>query len=67
MRYMLGEASRALRVRVKEHLASKRRGILVSPLRKHRSEAHGEKDFAVKCKILACEDEISAKKALEAS
>ncbi|EYC41211.1 hypothetical protein Y032_0577g229 [Ancylostoma ceylanicum] len=62
----IGKTSRALCVGVTEHLASKRRGSLVSPLGKHRSEAHGGKDFAVKCKVLACEDEISARKALEA-
>ncbi|EYC35109.1 hypothetical protein Y032_1148g3690 [Ancylostoma ceylanicum] len=62
----IGETSRALSVRVKEHLASKRRGSLVSPLGRHKNEAHGGNDFAVKCKILAREDEISARKALEA-
>ncbi|EYC22102.1 hypothetical protein Y032_0018g3714 [Ancylostoma ceylanicum] len=62
----IGETSRALAVRVNEHLASKRRGSRITPLGKHRHEAHDGNDFDVKCKILACESEISARKALEA-
>ncbi|EYC15092.1 hypothetical protein Y032_0021g380 [Ancylostoma ceylanicum] len=62
----IGETGRALHVRIKEHLASKRRGSLITPLGRHRYEAHCGNDFSVKCTILACEAEISARKALEA-
>ena len=47
-------------------MASKRRRSLISPLGKHRVEAHGGNDFEVKCTILSHEREISARKALEA-
>ncbi|EYB97674.1 hypothetical protein Y032_0138g2050 [Ancylostoma ceylanicum] len=62
----IGETGRALNVRVKEHLASKRRSSLISPLGRHRNVAHCGNDFDVKCTILTCEAEISARKALEA-
>ena len=62
----VGETSRTLSIRIKEHLASKRRKSLTSPLGKHRVEAHGGNDFEVKCTILTYESEISARKALEA-
>ena len=62
----VGETGRTLSVRMKEHLASKRRKSLVSPLGKHRVEAHGGDDFDVKCTILTYEREIAARKALEA-
>ena len=62
----IGETGRPLRVRLNEHLASKRRQSLVSPLGKHRREDHDGVDFNVMCIILACEKEISARKALEA-
>ena len=62
----IGETGRALSTRMKEHLASKRRMSLMTPLGKHRKEAHGENDFEVKCTILTYECEISARKALEA-
>ena len=62
----IGETGRALGVRIKEHLANKRRISLNSPLGKHRHEVHGDKDYEVKCLILACETDTSARKTLEA-
>ncbi|EYC20993.1 hypothetical protein Y032_0020g172 [Ancylostoma ceylanicum] len=62
----IGETGRPLFVRVNEHLASKKRESLTTPLGKHRREAHGRNDFDVKCKILAYEAKTSARKALEA-
>ena len=62
----IGETGRVLSVRLKEHLAGKRRKSLVTPLGKHRSDAHDGNDFAVKCKILAFETDITARKILEA-
>ena len=63
----IGETGRALSIRVKEHLASKRRGTLTSALGKHKLEVHNGKGFDVKCKILAHETEITAREALEAA
>ncbi|EYB86087.1 hypothetical protein Y032_0286g1413 [Ancylostoma ceylanicum] len=62
----IGETGRPLSVRINEHLASKRRQSLISPLGKHRKEDHCGNDFDVQCTILAFETEISARKALEA-
>ena len=62
----IGETGRVLGVRIKEHLASKKRGSLVSALGKHRHDEHDGLDFNVMCKILAYEPEISARKLLEA-
>ena len=62
----IGETGRTLAVRLKEHLASKRRGSLITPLGKHKHEAHKGRDFNVKCVILAHESETSARKTLEA-
>ena len=62
----IGETGRMLRIRINEHLASKRRGSLISPLGKHRRECHDENEFYVKCRILAYEPETSARKTLEA-
>ena len=62
----IGETGRMLRVRINEHLASKRRESLISPLGKHRRENHNGNDFHVKCKILAHESDTSARKTLEA-
>ncbi|EYB86748.1 hypothetical protein Y032_0273g968 [Ancylostoma ceylanicum] len=60
----IGETSRTLCVRVKEHLASKRRGSLVSPPGKHRSEAHGGKDLLRErpCWISARKPEMNCRK-----
>ncbi|EYB99831.1 hypothetical protein Y032_0119g793 [Ancylostoma ceylanicum] len=63
----IGETGRTLSVRIREHMATKRRGNLTSPLGRHKIEAHGGNDFDIKCKILAYEDDISARKALEAA
>ena len=63
----IGETGRPLRVRINEHLASKRRQSLISPLGKHRNEDHGGSDFDVMCTILAHENEIAARKVLEAA
>ena len=57
----IGETGRPLFVRLKEHLASKRRRSLISPLGKHRSEDHSGNDFDIKCTILTYEDAISAR------
>ena len=62
----IGETGRSLSVRINEHLASKRRQSLITPLGKHRKEDHGGNDFDIRCTILALESEISARKALEA-
>ena len=63
----IGETGRLLSVRMKEHLAGKRRQSLVTPLGKHRREAHDGNDFDVMCTILTYEGEIFARKALEAA
>ena len=63
----IGETGRPLFVRLREHLASKRRRSLISPLGKHRSEDHSDNDFDIKCTILTYEDAISARKTLEAA
>ena len=63
----IGETGRALGIRVREHLASKRKGNAVSALGKHKLEAHSGNDFDVKCTILAHETEITARKVLEAA
>ena len=63
----IGETGRPLGVRINEHMASKRRRSLVSPLGKHRNEDHSGDDFDVKCTILAFETDISARKTLEAA
>ncbi|EYB97663.1 hypothetical protein Y032_0139g2150 [Ancylostoma ceylanicum] len=62
----IGETGRPLHVRINEHLASKRRESLVTPLGKHRHEDHTGNDFDVRCTILAHEPDISARKTLEA-
>uniref|UniRef100_A0A7I4YDF6 Reverse transcriptase domain-containing protein n=1 Tax=Haemonchus contortus TaxID=6289 RepID=A0A7I4YDF6_HAECO len=62
----IGETGRMLSIRVKEHLAGKRRGSLLTPLGRHRLEEHQGDDFDIKCKILAYESEIGARKILEA-
>ena len=63
----IGETGRPLGVRINEHMASKRRRSLVSPLGKHRNEDHSGDDFDVKCTILAFETDVSARKTLEAA
>ena len=65
--HYIGETGRSLSIRLKEHLTGKRKGNLMTPLGKHRSEVHSGNDFDVKCVILAHEPEISARKALEAA
>ncbi|EYB97997.1 hypothetical protein Y032_0135g1939 [Ancylostoma ceylanicum] len=62
----IGETGRVLSTRLKEHLASKRRGSLVSALGRHRHDEHNGDDFEVACTILAHETEITARKTLEA-
>ncbi|XGW34592.1 hypothetical protein V3C99_018497 [Haemonchus contortus] len=62
----IGETGRMLGIRVKEHLAGKRRGSLLTPLGRHRLEGHQGNDFDIECKILAYENEIGARKILEA-
>ena len=62
----IGETGRSLSVRISEHMAGKRRESLMTPLGRHRREAHGGRDYSVKCSILAHESEISARKTLEA-
>ena len=62
----IGETGRVLGVRIKEHLAGKRRQSVLTPLGKHRVEDHAGNDFEVRCTVLAHEDEIGARKTLEA-
>lgn len=52
---------------MREHLASKRRGSLSNPFAKHSVDVHGDNEFAVRCKILAVEEKITARKALSAN
>ena len=40
---------------------------MISPLGKHRMMEHGGADYEIRCKILGYEQQISARKALEAS
>ena len=63
----IGETGRMLSIRVKEHMANKRKGNPGSPLGKHRIEEHRGDEFDVKCVILAFEADIAARKALEAA
>ena len=63
----IGETGRALSVRIKEHMATKRRGNVTSPLGRHRVETHSGNDFNVKCIILAFENDIAERKVLEAA
>ena len=62
----IGETGRPLSVRLNEHIASKKRESLITPLGKHRREDHGGLDFDVKCTILAYEPQTSARKTLVA-
>ena len=62
----IGETGRPLAKRMKEHLASMRRGNLATPLGRHKAEVHDGNNFDIKCTILAQETEIAARKALEA-
>ncbi|KAK6760185.1 hypothetical protein RB195_021614 [Necator americanus] len=62
----IGETGRLLNVRIKEHLAGKRRGSSMTPLGHHKNDKHHGNEFEMKCTILAHEKEISARKALEA-
>ncbi|EYB86981.1 hypothetical protein Y032_0270g862 [Ancylostoma ceylanicum] len=62
----IGETGRVLGVRIKKHLAGKRRASLVTPLGRHKNQSHHGRDFDVKCTILAHETETSARKTLEA-
>ena len=63
----IGETGRPLSVRMKEHMASKRRESLISPLGKHRRGDHNGAGFDVKCTTLAIEESTSVRKALEAA
>ena len=63
----IGETGRLLGIRIKEHLAGKRRGNISTPLGRHKVEVHHDSDYEVKCVILAHETEIVARKALEAA
>ncbi|EYB98371.1 hypothetical protein Y032_0131g1582 [Ancylostoma ceylanicum] len=62
----IDETGRAPSVRIEEHMATKRRGNVTSPLGRHRVETHSGNDFNVKCRILAFENDIAERKALEA-
>ncbi|XGW13260.1 hypothetical protein V3C99_013695 [Haemonchus contortus] len=62
----IGETGRVLSVRIKEHLAGKRRSNVLTPLGKHRVEQHDGNDFNIRCTMLAHETEILSRKALEA-
>lgn len=57
------ETVRAFALRIKEHSASRRRGILNSG--KHRIEGHGGTNFDEKCTIIKCETDESSTKPLE--
>ncbi|KAK6754725.1 hypothetical protein RB195_013608 [Necator americanus] len=62
----IGETGRMLNVRIKEHLADKRRGSSMTPLGHYKNDKHDGNEFEIKCTILAHEKEISDRKALEA-
>ncbi|KAK6748873.1 hypothetical protein RB195_001474 [Necator americanus] len=62
----IGETRRMLNVRIKEHLAGKRRRSSMTPLERHKNDKHDGNEFEIKCTILAHEKEISARKTLEA-
>ena len=62
----IGETGRPLCVRIKEHLAGKRRSALNTPLGSHRVQAHNGNDFEVEVTILAQEQNTSARKIVEA-
>ena len=56
-----------LSIRMKEHMANRRKGNPGSPLGKHKLEEHRGDDFEVKCVILAYETDIAAREALGAA
>ncbi|KAK6744028.1 hypothetical protein RB195_010992 [Necator americanus] len=56
------KVGRSVGVRINEHMAGKRRKSLITPLGRHRHEAHNGNDCDVKCVILVHETEISARK-----
>ncbi|EYC42711.1 hypothetical protein Y032_0521g2875 [Ancylostoma ceylanicum] len=62
----IGETARPLCLRIKEHLEGKARSRESTPLGAHRLHRHGGADFGVKVSILAHEQQISARKSLEA-
>ncbi|XGW19729.1 hypothetical protein V3C99_003515 [Haemonchus contortus] len=62
----IGETGRQLAIRVKEHLASMKRGNPLAALGRHKVEEHNGENYEVKCTVLGQETEISARKALEA-
>lgn len=60
----IGETGRPLRI--KKHLAGKRRCTISTPLGGHRVEEHDGDNYGVKCRILAYQTEISSEKTLQA-
>ena len=62
----VGETSRPLCVRVREHLDGLRKSKICTPLGDHRLRCHGGTVFEVTVTILAREPEISARRTLEA-
>ena len=63
----IGETGRMMNVRVKEHMANKRKGNSGSPLGKQKIGVHCGDGFEVKFITLAFEADIAARKALEAA
>ena len=59
----VGETGWILPVRIKEHLASMRRGTSSTALRRHELEQHNGAEFEIGCRVLAHETEICARKA----
>ncbi|EYC06559.1 hypothetical protein Y032_0075g959 [Ancylostoma ceylanicum] len=62
----IGETSRPLCARIREHMDGKGRSRLTTPLDSHRKFQHDGENFEVNVKILAQEPETSARKTLEA-
>ncbi|EYC07252.1 hypothetical protein Y032_0071g551 [Ancylostoma ceylanicum] len=62
----IGETSRPLCARIREHMDGKGRSRLTTPLGSHRKFQHDGENFEVNVKILAQEPETSARKFLEA-
>lgn len=62
----IGETSRPLCVRVKEHLDGLKRSNAATPLGDHRARSHANSCFGVAVTVLAREPDISARRTLEA-
>ena len=62
----VGETGRPLCIRAREHLDGLKKSRITTPLGEHRVQHHGNADVEVEITILAREQEISARRTLEA-